>query len=172
METRPLTESVSSKWPSCQATVVTVPRYEKGFKDALLYMIDWITQMIKPVTQLALGALQTGSVCSLGGKPLFFPLSFLARDWFLFTLLEHLSSHLMNICCSFIHLPHLLYLSPASVRTLVALCLLWCSFSTRSSPSALRLPFASPPLLMRPFSASCRPVLWWERVPSRSATRL
>lgn len=74
METRPLTESVSSKRPSCQATVATVLSYEKGFIDGLLYMIDWITQMIKPVTQLALGALQTGSVCSLGGKPLLFPL--------------------------------------------------------------------------------------------------
>lgn len=88
-------------------------------------MIDWITQMIKPVTQLALGALPTGSVCSLRGKPLLFPLiSQLSGPWLTFvyslgTLVVSSNEHLQL----FIHLPHLLYLSPASVRTLVALCL-------------------------------------------------
>lgn len=117
------------------------------------------------MTQLARGALQT-HYRGWGGGVLCFRsvLDFQDYDWLLFR----------DTC-------HLIYWTSAALSLLCSsVCFTTCIYDAVSflppphplAASVLRLPLASLPLLMRPFSASCRPVLWWERVPSRSATRL
>lgn len=74
--------------PWVDATLLTSPtktKHKIGFTAGLLCMIDWLIQMIKPVTQLALSALQTLSSPSLTREPLLFPLdSRLSSPWFTF----------------------------------------------------------------------------------------
>lgn len=126
------------------------------------------------MTQLARGALQTWRVSSLTGGGVYLlcflsTLSFQAHDWLLFRSTCHLIQ--WTSAALFIYLAHLLYLFIFSATT-CCFVHLWCSFPSPPHHFFPTTAFRFPPLLMRPFSASCRPVLWWERVPSRSATRL
>lgn len=125
------------------------------------------------MTQLARGALQTWRVSSLTGGGISF-VSFphsafrpmIDFCWGALVILsnEHLLIFLSTWLVFSIYLFSPLPLVALCIYDAVSLPLPHHFFPTTA--------FRFPPLLMRPFSASCRPVLWWERVPSRSATRL